>query len=127
LKKEMDAKPLYGCIEAGGTHFVVATSGADTTTIVESHEFATTTPDETLQQAYDWLASRHITHLGIASFGPVDLNPKSATYGYITATPKPHWGNTDVVGRFRSLNVPIGFQTDVNAAAISELTLGGHG
>lgn len=66
---------------------------------------------------------------GIASFGPIDLNPASATYGYITSTPKPEWGNTEIVGVFERAfpGVPVGFETDVNAPALYEVTHGGHG
>eukprot|EP00455_Lapot_gusevi_P018088 TRINITY_DN197_c0_g1_i5.p1 TRINITY_DN197_c0_g1~~TRINITY_DN197_c0_g1_i5.p1 ORF type:complete len:298 (-),score=82.42 TRINITY_DN197_c0_g1_i5:219-1112(-) len=116
-----------GAIEAGGTHIVVAITDSDPTQILESEEFATTTPDETLSRAHDWLRSKNITALGIASFGPIDIDQKSPTYGYITSTPKPHWHNTNFVGRFRDLGVPTFFQTDVNAAALAEMQYGQHG
>jgi fructokinase len=61
--------------------------------------------------------------VGIASFGPVDLNPESATYGYITTTPKAHWQQVDLCGRIqKALDLPIAFDTDVNAAAFGEHT-----
>ena len=63
--------------------------------------------------------------IGIGSFGPVDLQPGSPTFGHITATPKPGWRNFDLVGAVRSiLDLPIGFDTDVNAAALSEARWG---
>ncbi|ETV74825.1 hypothetical protein, variant [Aphanomyces astaci] len=69
------------------------------------------------------------SYIGIASFGPVDLNPASPTYGYITTTPKPHWANTNIVGAFKAkyTGVPINFETDVNAPALFEAAFGGHG
>jgi fructokinase len=63
--------------------------------------------------------------IGIGSFGPVDPNPKSPNFGYITTTPKPGWGKTDIVGKIRTaLNIPVGFDTDVNAAALGEYQWG---
>jgi fructokinase len=57
----------------------------------------------------------------VASFGPLDLNPRSPTYGCITSTPKPGWSDVDLVRPIRqAFNVPIGFDTDVNAAALAE-------
>lgn len=120
---------LYGGIEAGGTHFVCAVgSGSDDVRAETS--FPTTTPDETIGRAAEFFTSTHsvqalsgdkIAAIGIASFGPVDLDPSSASYGWITSTPKPGWGNTDIVGKVReALDVPVGFDTDVNAAALSE-------
>jgi len=120
---------LYGGIEAGGTHFVCAVgSGPDDVRAETS--FPTTTPDETIGRAVEFFTSTHsvqalsgdkIAAIGIASFGPVDLDPSSTSYGWITSTPKPEWGNTNIVGKVReSLDVPVGFDTDVNAAALSE-------
>lgn len=62
-----------------------------------------------------------MTAVGIASFGPVDLDPRSPTFGFITTTPKPGWAHTDVAGPFRTgLDVPVAFDTDVNGAALGE-------
>lgn len=59
--------------------------------------------------------------IGIAAFGPLDLNPLSPTYGFITSTPKAGWASTDLLGRVRvGLNVPVRMDTDVNAAALAE-------
>ena len=73
----------------------------------------------------DWFKSKDITALGIGSFGPVDLNPKSQTYGYITSTPKPGWSNQPLMPTLQeSLHVPAMIDTDVNAAALAEWKLG---
>jgi fructokinase len=56
---------------------------------------------------------------------PVDLNQASPTFGFITSTPKPGWANTNIVGPFRRFNVPVAFDTDVNAAAWNECKTGG--
>ena len=115
---------LYGGIEAGGTKFVCAVgSGPDD--IRDEIRFPTTAPDETLALAIDFFRGHAekeaMAAVGVACFGPVDPNPASPTFGYVTTTPKPYWAHTDVVGRLRAaLHVPIGFDTDVNGAALGE-------
>ena len=117
---------VYGGIEAGGTKFVCAVgSGPDD--IRAKTQFPTTMPDETLGRAIDFFRSQpfDLDALGIASFGPVDPNPASPTYGYVTSTPKPGWANTDFAGIVgRALNLPVGFDTDVNGAALGEYRWG---
>lgn len=115
---------LYGGIECGGSSFVCAI-GAGPRDIVAETGFPTTTPTETLARAVDFFRSEGSSHtisaLGIASFGPVDLERSSPTYGYITTTPKPGWGSTNVAGHIgRELSLPVGFDTDVNATALGE-------
>jgi fructokinase len=115
---------LYGGIEAGGTKFVcMVAAGPDH--VVEEKRFPTTRPDETIQQANSFFAryaqQGELAAVGIASFGPVDLNPASPTYGYITSTPKIDWNYVDLHGRVaRALDLPVAFDTDVNAAAFGE-------
>lgn len=102
---------------------MVGTGPAD---MREQARFPTLSPDVTLRQTLDFFrsaAGRHgqLEAIGIASFGPIDLHADSATYGFITSTPKPGWANVDIVGTIRdALAVPVGFDTDVNAAALSE-------
>lgn len=116
---------LYGGIEAGGTKFVCAV-GTGPGDIQAEVRFPTTQPEETIQQAIDFFQAQieqrgSLTAIGIASFGPVDPNPGSDTFGYITSTPKPGWANTDLAGPIgHAFNVPVGFDTDVNGAALSE-------
>ena len=118
-------KPLYGAIEAGGTKFVclVGTGPED---IRAEIRFATTTPDQTIARALDFLRTESkrggpLAAVGIASFGPIDPHPDSPTYGYITSTPKPGWANTPIAPAIeRALGLPVGFDTDVNGAALAE-------
>jgi len=114
---------LYGAIEAGGTKFVCGFgTGAHDLTVAL---FPTTTPDETLAPVIEFLKQANLEAVGIGSFGPVDLHPGSPTFGYITSTPKPGWTNCDLAGRVRAaLGVPVGFETDVNAAALGEARWG---
>jgi fructokinase len=117
---------VYGGIEAGGTKFVCAVgSGPDD--VRAKTQFPTTTPDETLGRAIDFFRSQpdDLAAIGIASFGPVDPNPASPTYGYVTTTPKPGWAQTDFAGTIgRALDLPVGFDTDVNGAALGEYRWG---
>lgn len=116
---------LIGGIEAGGTKFVCAV-GSGPNDIRAEHRFPTTTPEETLAQAIAFFQAQEGEHgriaaIGIAAFGPLDPNPASPTFGYITTTPKPGWANADVVGVIKTaLGVPVGFDTDVNGAALGE-------
>ena len=111
----------YAGIEAGGTKFVCAlASGPDD--VRAQIRFPTTTPEETLGKAIAFFkANEPFSAMGIGTFGPCDLNPSSPTYGYITSTPKMGWANVDLLGIFRqAFAVPIGFDTDVNVAALGE-------
>lgn len=116
---------LIGGIEAGGTKFVCAV-GTGPNDMRNEVRFPTTTPEETLGKAIAYFEGQQAKHgplsaIGIAAFGPLDPNPQSPTFGHITTTPKPHWGNVDVVGRLqKAFDVPIGFDTDVNGAALAE-------
>jgi fructokinase len=113
---------VYGGIEAGGTKFVCAV-GTGPDNILAKIQLPTTLPRETLNKAI-WFFENLKTPLagiGIASFGPLDLDNKSPTYGSITTTPKPRWANTDLVNIFKdALKVPVYLDTDVNGAAIAE-------
>lgn len=123
--KKMTSKQQYfGGIEAGGTKFVCAV-GNETGEILTEARFPTTTPDETITRCLNFFREQlkitPLSAIGVGSFGPVDLNPTSPTYGYITSTPKPGWSQKDILGRFRTeLNLPVGFDTDTNAAALGE-------
>jgi fructokinase len=120
----MTREKLYGGVEAGGTKFVCCVaSGPDN--IVEEVRFATTTPGETLKKTIQFfepfVKDGRIKSIGVGCFGPLDLDPDSPTYGFITATPKPGWSQADVRGTmYRALNVPIAFDMDVNVAGVGE-------
>ncbi|HSK98407.1 MAG TPA: ROK family protein [Euzebyales bacterium] len=113
-------------VEAGGTKIVcgAGTGPADLHDVVT---FPTTSPPETTARIREYVAARAdgLRAVGVASFGPVDLHPSSGTYGYITSTPKPGWAGTDLLGPLRAAtDVPIGFDTDVNGAALAEARWG---
>lgn len=113
---------LFGGIEAGGTKFVCAI-GSGPADIRDEIRFDTTTPQETLARSIEFFIpwQSELAAIGIAAFGPVDLDPKSVKYGHITSTPKPGWTNTNLVGTIkRRLGIPVGFDTDVNGAALGE-------
>mmetsp|Transcript_69813 Transcript_69813/g.191570 ORF Transcript_69813/g.191570 Transcript_69813/m.191570 type:complete len:348 (-) Transcript_69813:191-1234(-) len=113
---------VLAAVEGGGTSWVVAIAHDTPGNIVDRAEFPTTTPAETLGHCAAWLRDREYDALGVASFGPVDLQPRSATYGFITTTPKPGWQYADVLGPLRAVrpDVPFAFDTDVNAPAMAE-------
>ena len=121
-----------GAIEAGGTKMVCGI-GDENGNLLDRISIPTTDPETTFGQMIDYFKNIGdklgdgigIETLGIGSFGPVDLNKASSTYGYITSTPKPGWANTDFVGTFKkALGVPVGFDTDVNGAILGEVTYG---
>lgn len=115
---------LLGALEAGGTKMVMAV-GDENGRILEQAQVPTQTPSITMPQIIGYFKEKNIEALGIGSFGPVDLDRNSKTYGFITSTPKLAWANYDLVGTIRKeLNIPIGFDTDVNASALGEATWG---
>src|SRR5690349_773711 len=111
--------PLYGGIEAGGTKFVcgVGTAPED----LRITQIPTASPAATVEKAVAFfLQQGRLDAVGIGSFGPVDLQT-----GYITSTPKQGWRNYDLAGAVRrALDVPLGFDTDVSAAALGEARWG---
>jgi fructokinase len=117
-------------VETGGEHIVAAIAEGNPKNAVARFECATTSDSAaTLKCVVDWLTEQYKTKpfvsIGIASFGPVDLNPSSPTYGHVTTTPKKGWQNTNIVGAFKAaFSCPVGFETDVNAAACGEVAHG---
>ncbi len=117
---------MYGGIEAGGTKFVCAV-GSGPEDLRGETRFPTTTPEETLNRAIAFFRQQQatldepLTAIGVAAFGPLDPDPDSPTFGFITTTPKPGWANTDFAGVIRrALRLPGGFDTDGNGAALAE-------
>ena len=124
------ATKLLAGVELGGTKCVcILGTGPDDVRAVE--RLPTGEREETLRQIEAvldrWRGQYGLPRaVGIASFGPVDLRPGSGTYGYITSTPKPGWRNTEVAQRLaRRFAAPVGFDTDVNGAALAEGRWGG--
>ena len=120
---------LLGAVEGGGTKFVCAV-GYSPERVLERVVIPTGAPAATLQTVLDFFGAAERTHgplraLGIASFGPLDLQPDSPSFGRLLGTPKPGWSGTDLVGAFRSrFDAEIAIDTDVAGAALAELTLG---
>lgn len=115
---------LFGALEAGGTKMVMAV-GTEKGEILEQTSIPTRTPSVTMPEIIDFFKGKDIKAIGIGSFGPIDLDRTSKTYGYITSTPKLDWVNYNIVGTIRNaLNVPVGFDTDVNAAVLGEASWG---
>lgn len=115
---------MLGAIEAGGTKFVCAV-GTEDGKIIDRIQIDTTTPDVTMPQVIDFFQKHEIQALGIGSFGPVDIDKESETYGYITSTPKPGWNQFPFLQTMKeAFPIPMEFNTDVNAAALGELTKG---
>lgn len=113
-----------GAIEAGGTKFIcgISTKKGE---IIERISFPTETPKITLQKVFDFFEGKELQAIGVGSFGPIDPNKDSKTYGYITKTPKKYWSDFNFIGELqKKLNVPMTFDTDVNAAALGEATWG---
>jgi fructokinase len=115
---------MLGAIEAGGTKFVCAV-GDEKGNIFERIQIPTTVPSETMAKVISFFKQYNLDAIGLGSFGPIDVNRKSSTYGYITSTPKKAWENFPFVQALKqAFSVPIGFNTDVNAAALAEATNG---
>jgi fructokinase len=124
----MSARRLVA-IEGGGTTWVAAVALEGSLDALQDRlEVPTTDPASTIGAIRAWLRERgEVAAIGVASFGPIDAKVSSATFGFITSTPKPGWANTDVVGllglRDEFKHVPFKFDTDVNAPALAEFRL----
>lgn len=117
--------PLYGLVEAGGTKFVLGVArGPDE--IIATTRIPTITPAETIPAMCDWLAGHGaLAAVGVATFGPVEVDRSSPQWGHILGTPKAGWPNTDLVGPLvERLGCPVGLDTDVTAAALAEYRWG---
>jgi fructokinase len=112
---------IYGGVETGGT-WVVCAVGTGPDDIVAQETFATGEPGPTLERiAAFFERGPRPEAIGVGSFGPVDLDPASPTWGHVTSTPKPGWAHTPVAPVLRQrLGIPIHFDTDVTTAAIGE-------
>ncbi|MGO2084184.1 ROK family protein [Vagococcus sp.] len=115
---------IFGAIEAGGTKFVCAVSD-ENLNIIERVSIATTKPEETMKEVYAFFDRYEVDSIGIGSFGPIDVNPKSATYGSITSTPKLAWAHYPFLDEMKKrYDIAYAFTTDVNAAAYGEIKKG---
>lgn len=113
-----------GAVEAGGTK-IVCGIGNEQGDIVERIDFPTESPEVTLAKIVQYFRERPVAAIGVGSFGPINVNPASPTYGHVTTTPKPGWSGFDFLGVLkRELGVPCGWDTDVNAAVLGEARWG---
>ena len=114
---------LFGAIEAGGTKCNCAV--VDKAYAIK-HELRvpTTSPAETLRAILSFFQSNPVSAIGVSSFGPLDLNPSSPTFGFITCTPKIAWRNTDILAPLRELGIPLAIDSVVNGAALGDFTCG---
>lgn len=104
---------------------MVCAIGDEKGTILDKISIPTTLPAETMPQLISYFQKFSLAALGIGTFGPADIHPDSATYGHILSSPKKGWANYNILGAFsETLQVPVGFDTDVNAAALGEAVYG---
>jgi fructokinase len=113
---------LLGAVEAGGTKVVCAV-GRGPDDFVDQTRIDTTHPTTTIAAIVDFFRPHRasLAAVGVASFGPVELRAGRADYGSVTVTPKRGWSRTSLVRPLEAaLDVPVGFDTDVNGAALGE-------
>lgn len=114
---------MYGAIEAGGTKFVLSV-GDEALEIIDQLTIPTVSPEKTMPLVIEFFKQfeNNLLAIGIGSFGPIDVNPESSTYGFITQTPKLKWRNYDFLGNIQKAfpNVKTAWTTDVNASAYGE-------
>ncbi|MDR0921978.1 MAG: ROK family protein [Lactobacillales bacterium] len=115
---------LLGSIEAGGTKFVCAVADFEFNEI-DSAQFPTETPEVTMANVFEFFKKHEVVAIGIGSFGPIDINLESETYGFILSTPKLAWTDFDFLGAMKEkFDIPMYWTTDVNASAYGEYVFG---
>lgn len=123
-EREVPVMKKIGALEAGGTKMVLAVYDENGTEL-ERVTMPTLTPDVTMPKMIEFFRRHEVDALGVGSFGPLDLNPASPTYGYITSTPKLAWKDYPLLEKLLDgRDIPAGIDTDVNAAIIAEVELG---
>lgn len=123
-----DPNLLFAGVEMGGTKCVcLLATGPDD--IRDEVRIPTTTPAETLAAIEAvlarWQVEQGFQAIGVASFGPLELDPGSPRYGTLVNTPKPGWTGADLLAGLKRFGVPVGLDTDVNGAALAEGRWGG--
>lgn len=118
----------FAGVEMGGTKCVLTLADGPEE-VREREVIATSSPADTLGRIErvlgSWKTNGCLDALGIGSFGPIDVDEGSATYGHVLSTPKPGWAGADVARRLqRAVGVPTSFDTDVNGAALAEMQWG---
>ncbi|MBD5429499.1 ROK family protein [Lactobacillus sp.] len=117
----MADKKYVGSIEAGGTKFIVAVQDIESGETIVQDRISTEDPKKTLKESVSFFKKNPVDALGIGTFGPIDINENSKTFGYILDTPKPGWSGTNVKGYFeKELGSPVVMTTDVNASCYGE-------
>lgn len=123
MNRSAKATPLKVGIELGGTKCAMML-GTGPDDIRAEARIETVGPHQTMDAIDDLLRQWRDRHgfeaVGVASFGPLDLDPRSPTYGCVVSTPKPGWDGFNILRRARCWAVPVGFDTDVNGAALAE-------
>lgn len=124
----MATQGLIGAVEAGGTKFVLALATPEGEVMARTR-MPTNTPVETWPAMTDFFAQASAQHgpiaaFGVASFGPIVIDPASPSYGTFTTTPKPGWSGACFHDALSGFNAPIMVDTDVNGAAIGEWQAG---
>lgn len=115
---------LLGALEAGGTKMVCAV-GDDNLNIIDRRVIPTANPEETIYQICEYFKDKDISALGVGAFGPINLDQESDSYGCILDSTKLAWSHYPIRDSLmKSLQVPIGLDTDVNAACLGEVTAG---
>ncbi len=117
---------MITALELGGTKTVVAI-GKENGTLIEEHRYPTTTPKETFDTAISWLRQRgQPEKLGVAAFGPIQINPKASDWGSVLSTPKPNWSGYSITKSLLTAfpDLKITLETDVNAACLAEARIG---
>lgn len=120
---------LFVGIETGGTKIVCRVVDEAGLTVAETR-FATVAPERVVETLIETIQGALpddgvIGGVGIASFGPVIVDPAAVDLGRMLATTKPGWSGFNLLRALADrLHAPVAIDTDVGAAALAEQALG---